>query len=149
QTALAQIVAEELDVPFNRMRMECGDTSNSIDQGLTVASRTVERAGPQLRQAAAAGRQALLKLASPRLGAPAENLAVTDGVVSVTGSPAKKVSYAELVGGNRSNVKITATGAGWDLKVAPEVTPKDPKNYKIVGTSVQRMDLPPKFTGEF
>ena len=54
----------------------------------------------------------------------------------------------ELVGGKRFDVKITATGTGWDLKVAPEVTAKDPKDYKIVGTSVPRMDLPPKFTGE-
>src|SRR5580700_1633535 len=70
QTALAQIVAEELDVPFARILMETGDTAKTVDQGLTVASRTVERAGPQLRQAAAAGRQALLQLASVRLNAP-------------------------------------------------------------------------------
>jgi len=102
-----------------------------------------------MRQAAAAGRQALLKLASDRLGSPADALQVTDGVVSVTASPAKKISYADLVGGKRFNVKIVATGTGWDLKVAPEVPAKDPKSYKIVGTSVPRMDLPPKFTGEF
>ena len=149
QTALAQIVAEELDVPFGRIRMETGDTAKTVDQGLTVASRTVERAGPQLRQAAAAGRQALLQLASTRLNAPAEKLQVSDGVVSVAGGAGKKVSYAELVGGKRFNVRITATGTGWDLKVAPEVKAKDPKTYKIVGTSAPRMDLPPKFTGEF
>src|SRR5580704_7540400 len=85
QTALAQIVAEELDVRFARIRMVTGDTATTIDQGLTVASRTVERAGPQLRQAAAAGRQALLQLASAQLNAPAEKLQVTDGVVSVVG----------------------------------------------------------------
>ncbi len=149
QTALAQIVAEELDVRFARIRMVTGDTATTIDQGLTVASRTVERAGPQLRQASAAGRQALLQLASAQLNAPAEKLQVTDGVVSVVGGAGKKVSYAELVGGKRFNVKITATGTGWDLKVAPEVKAKDPKTYKIVGTPVPRMDLPPKFTGEF
>lgn len=149
QTALTQIVAEELDVPVQRIIMDTGDTSKTIDQAVTAASRTVERGGPQLRQAAAAARQELLKLASSSLGAPVDKLTITDGVVSVVGNPAKKISYGKLVGGKRFNVTITATGTGWDMKVAPEVPSKDPKNYKIVGTSVPRVDLPPKFTGEF
>jgi CO/xanthine dehydrogenase Mo-binding subunit len=102
-----------------------------------------------MRQAAAAGRQALLKLAATRLDAPVDKLDVTDGVVSVANNPETKVSYAELVGGKRFDVKIVATGTGWDLKVAPDVRPKDIDKYKIVGTSVPRMDLPPKFTGQF
>ena len=149
ETALAQMVAEELDVPFNRIKMEQGDTTKSIDQASTVGSRTIERAGPQLRQAAAAAREELLKLASKRLGAPVENLTVADGVVSVVGDPSKKISYGSLIGGKRFNVKITATGSGNDLKVAPEVRAKNPKDYKIVGTSVPRVELPPKLTGEF
>jgi nicotinate dehydrogenase subunit B len=149
ETALAQIVAEELDVPFGRIRMDVGDTSKTIDQAATVGSRTIERGGPQLRQAAAAARQALLKMASARLGVSPAQLSVRDGVVSVAGDAAKSVSYASLVGGRRFGVHITATGSGWDLKVAPEVRPKDPKDYRIVGTSVPRIDLPPKFTGEF
>ena len=102
-TALAQMVAEELDVPFRQIKMDTGDTSKTIDQGMTVAARTVERAGPQLRQAAAAARQELLKLASARLQAPAEQLTVRDGVVSVAGNPAKKISYGNLIGGKRFN----------------------------------------------
>ena len=42
-TALAQIVAEELDVPFTNIKMVQGDTSTSIEQGSTVGSRTIER----------------------------------------------------------------------------------------------------------
>jgi nicotinate dehydrogenase subunit B len=149
ETALAQIVADELDVPFQKIQMDWGDTAKSVDQGMTVASRTLERAGPQLRQAAAAARQQLLKLAAARLEVPAAQLAVRDGVVSVTGNPGKKISYGELIGGKRFNLKITATGEGWDMKVAPEARAKDPKDYKIVGTSVPRIDLPPKLTGEY
>ncbi|PYS14584.1 MAG: hypothetical protein DMG15_07645 [Acidobacteria bacterium] len=149
ETALAQIVADELDVPFQKIQMDWGDTAKSVDQGMTVASRTLERAGPQLRQAAAAARQQLLKLAAARLEVPGERLTVRDGVVSVTGNEGKKVSYGELIGGKRFNLKITATGEGWDMKVAPEARAKDPKDYKIVGTSVPRIDLPPKFTGEY
>src|SRR5215472_14598750 len=148
-TSLSQIVAEELDTPFGRIRMETGDTEQTIDQAATVGSQTIRRAGPQLRQAAAAAREALLKLAAARLNAPVEKLVVTDGVVSVSGNPPQKVSYGQLVGGKRFDVTIEATGTGGDMKVAPQAKAKDPKNYKIVGTSVRRVDLPPKFTGEF
>jgi nicotinate dehydrogenase subunit B len=146
ETALAQIVAEELDVPFNKVHMLSLDTAKAIDQGITAGSRTIERAGPQLRQAAAAARQELLKLASERLGSPAERLSVTNGVVS---DGAKKVSYAQLIGGKRFNKKITVTESGWNMKVAPEVRAKNFKDYKIVGTSQKRVELPPKMTGEF
>jgi len=147
-TALAQIVAEELDVPFDKIKMDSGDTSRTIEQGSTVGSRTIERAGPQIRQAAAAARQELLKLAAARLNAPVDKLAVTDGVVAVAADPAKKVSYGQLIGGKKFNTKITASGTGWDMKVAPEVKAKNPKDYKIVGRSIRRVELPAKVTGE-
>jgi nicotinate dehydrogenase subunit B len=148
-TALAQIVAEELDVSFNKVYMDSGDTDKAVDQGVTAAARTVERGGVQLRQASAAARQELLKLASARLDSPVDKLTVTDGVVSVVGNPSKKIAYGDLLGGKRFNIKITAAGIGWDMKVAPEVPAKNPKEYKIVGKSIPRVDLPEKFTGEF
>src|SRR6202007_2797031 len=134
-TSLGQIVAEELDVPVTRIRMEIGDTTGTVDQGRTSASRTLERAGPQLRQAAAAARQELLKLAATRLGTPVEQLTVSDGVVSVAGNAAKNVSYGGLIGGRHFNVQVAASGEGWDLNMAPEVHPKNPKDYKVVETS--------------
>ncbi len=148
-TALAQIVAEELDVSFNKVYMDSGDTDKAVDQGVTAAARTIERGGVQLRQASAAARQELLKLASARLDSPVDKLTVTDGVVSVVGNPAKKIAYGDLLGGKRFNIKIVASGVGWDMKVAPEVPAKNPKDYKIVGKSIPRVDLPEKFTGEF
>ena len=148
-TALAQIVAEELDVAFNKVYMDSGDTDKAVDQGVTAAARTVERGGVQLRQASAAARQELLKLASARLDSPVDKLTVTDGVFSVIGNPAKKIAYGDLLGGKRFNIKIVAAGVGWDMKVAPEVPAKNPKDYKVVGKSIPRVDLPEKFTGEF
>src|SRR4026208_814233 len=94
-TALAQFVAEELDVPFDKIKMDSGDTSRTIEQGSTVGSRSIERAGPQIRQAAAAARQELLKLAATQLNAPMEKLTVANGVVSVAGQGSKKISYGE------------------------------------------------------
>ena len=148
-TALGQIVAEELDVAISTINMVIGDTTRSVDQGRTSASRTLERAGPQMRQAAAAARQELLQRAALRLGAPAGQLIVADGVVSVAGNAASNISYAALVGGQRLDTKVAASGEQWDLRIAPEVTSKDPKDYTIVGTSVPRFDLPPKLTGAF
>ena len=148
-TALAQIVAEELDVSFSKVYMDSGDTDTAVDQGITAAARTVERGGVQLRQASAAARQELLKLASARLDSPVDKLTVTDGVVSVIGDPSKKIAYGDLLGGKRFNIRITAAGIGWDMKVAPEIPAKNPKDYKVVGKSIPRVDLPGKFTGEF
>jgi CO/xanthine dehydrogenase Mo-binding subunit len=149
ETALAQIVAEELDVPFSRMHMEAGDTSKTVDQAVTAASRTIERAGPQLRQAAAVARLELLRLGSERLNTPVEQLTVNDGMISANGDPARKISYAELIGNKRFNVTMPTSGAGWDLKISPNVPVKKVSDYKVVGTPVKRTDLPAKFTGEF
>jgi CO/xanthine dehydrogenase Mo-binding subunit len=149
QTALGQIVAEELDIPFARLKMDLGDTAKTVDQFLTAGSRTISGAGPQLRQAAAAARQELLKLASTRLDTPVSQLVVNAGVVSSLTDPSKKVSYGKLVGGKRFDVRIKASGTGMAMVLAPDVRAKDPKDYKIVGTSVPRVDLPEKFAAKY
>ena len=148
ETALAQIAAEELEVSWQRVKVVMGDTAFTVDQSATGGSRTIERAGPQIRQAAAAARKELLRLATERLGARPETLKVNNGVVSVQGDPKKTISYAQLIGGRRFNVKIRAEGAGAELKLAQDVKPKSAKEYKTVGTPVPRFDLPPKLTGE-
>ena len=66
----------------------------------------------------------------------------------IAGDNGKKVSYGELIGGKKFNTKITATGTGGEMKVAPEVKAKDPREYKIVGQPVKRVELPAKVTGE-
>src|SRR5215472_755211 len=72
ETALAQIAAEELDVSWKHVKVVMGDTALTVDQSATGGSRTIERAGPQIRQAAAAARKELLRLAAEKLGAPAD-----------------------------------------------------------------------------
>ena len=93
-TALRQIVAEELDVPIARIELIEGDTALTPEQGSTWGSLSIQVGGMQLRQAAAAARQALLAEAAKKLGT--SDLTVADGVISGGG---KKVSYAELIGG--------------------------------------------------
>ena len=136
-TALQQIVADELDVPMNRIEMIQGDTLLTPDQGKTWGSLTIQVGGMQLRQAAAAARAALVDDAAKALGVPAAQLSVADGVISGSG---KTVTYAELVGGKSFSIKL-------DPK--QPVKEKDPNDYKIVGKPVARLDIPDKLTGKF
>ena len=149
ETALAQIAADELDVPFARVHMQMGDTAKTVDQGRTAGSNTIQAAGQHLRQAAAAARVELLKMASARLEVPVDRLTVTDGVISDTSNPSKSVSYASLVGGRRFNITIPVTGQQGGLQVAPAIKPKKYTEYKVVGTSVKRVELPSKLTATF
>ncbi len=86
RTALAQIVAEELDAPLERVRLVMGDTGRAPDEGYTAGSMTVRMGGGQLRKAAAEARLALLERAAEQLGAPREQLEAHDGMISVRGS---------------------------------------------------------------
>jgi nicotinate dehydrogenase subunit B len=135
RTALAQMCAEELDVPFNSVSLITGDTQLTPDQGNTWGSLTIQSAGIQIRNASATARNALLEEAAKKLNVKKEDLTIADGVVSGGG---KKITYAQLIGGK-----------SFSLKVDEKAKAKDPKNYKLVGKSVARVDIPDKVTGKF
>ena len=136
KTALAQIVAEELDMPIDHIQMVMGDTALTPDEGYTAGSTTIQFGGFALRQASAEARAALLDLAADRLDAAIEELIVRDGVISVNHHPDRTITYAELLGGKKFNRRIT-------LK-APL---KRPEEYHIVGQPIPRLDLPRKISG--
>src|SRR5207237_9278587 len=92
RTALSQIVAEELDVPFSSVEMIMGDTAIVPDHGPTVGSGTIRDAGALLRQASAEARQALVGLAAKQLNAPVDQLVVRDGIVGLNDGSARSVS---------------------------------------------------------
>ena len=95
-TALAQIAAEELDLPLARVRMISGDTGRTPNEGQTAGSQSVENSGTALRLAAAEARAMLIEQAAKRLGAGAETLKVADGVISAPDG--RKVAYGEIAG---------------------------------------------------
>jgi len=136
-TALAQIVAEELEVPFDRVHMVMGDTGRTPDEGYTAGSMTIQSSGAALRKAAAEARQALLELASARLDAALDELIARAGIISITGHPDRSVSYAELIGDKLFN-----------RLVSDAINLKSPQSYHIVGASTPRVDLLGKFTGQ-
>ena len=90
----------------------------------------------------------LVEMASARLGVPADRLQVTDGVVAVSGDPARKLSYGELIGGRYFDLPMKWNGKlGNDLVAEGQAKPKPPSAYKIVGTSPPRFDVPAKVFG--
>jgi nicotinate dehydrogenase subunit B len=137
-TALLQIAAEELDLDMSQISSVRNDTHVTPNQGATVASAAIERGGPTIRAAAAEARQALLTLASRRLGAPADRLAVSSGVVSVGGDVARSVKYGDLLGDTPFSVTFTGN--------APQ---KPIAQYKIVGARHPRLDLPDKVSARY
>ena len=137
RTALAQIVAEELDVSFERVQMVMGDTERTPDEGYTAGSMTINSSGSALRNAAAYARRLLLEMAAKRLKARPEELTVQDGMIALVRLPERKISYAELMGGKPFNQEV------------PEnVLLKDASTYTVVGTSSPRTDIPGKVSGQ-
>ena len=136
RTALAQIVAEELNVPFDRVQMVMGDTALTPDEGYTAGSMTIQYGGFALRHASAEARQALLEQASDSLDASLDELVIREGIISVRDDPARSISYAQLMGGKRFNRRITL-----------QAPLKRPEEYTLVGQPVRRVDLPGKVTG--
>jgi nicotinate dehydrogenase subunit B len=142
--AIAQMVAEELDVPFKVVKVVMGDTATSVNQGGASGATGVQNGGKQLRAAAAEARRVLVELAAEKLGVPAERLSVDGGVVHTGTEMANSVSYAELIGGRYFNVALAWNGKIGNPLYAPgKAKPKDPKNYKIVGQPIKREDVAP------
>ncbi len=133
-TALAQIAAEELDLPLFRISMISGDTGQTPNEGMTAGSLSIEHSGAALRFAGAEVRAILLELAAKKLGVPEDSLTVADGVIGA--SDGRKLGYGELA--READLKREATG---------RARPKNPGAHKIVGKSIPRGDIPNKVTG--
>jgi nicotinate dehydrogenase subunit B len=137
QTALTQIMAEELDVDFDQITMVMGDTDKALRQGRTSASDTIQIWSHFQRRAAAEARRFLVNQASDKLGVPAAELKVEKGIVISKSDPSKKASYGELIGSGR-----------FELPVPKEIAMKKPAEFRLVGKSIPRVDIPPKVFAE-
>ena len=136
-TSWAMMAAEELDVPFQSVELKFGDTAETPDQGGTGNSNGVAAVYGPLRQAAATARQALLQMASTKLGVPVASLAVADGVVTVTGTT-RSATYAELIGDKK-----------FDIKFSDKAPVKDPSQFSIIGKiNPQRPEIAQIATGK-
>jgi isoquinoline 1-oxidoreductase len=136
-TALAMMLAEEMDVPLASVDMVMGDTALCPYDAGTFGSRSIKYFGPPMRQAAAEARGVLVRLASAKLGAPEDALATKDGAVYIAKSPSKKVTYADLIGGKRIEVR---------LEKKPPIKPIS--KHTVSGRPTPRIDGREKVTGE-
>ncbi|TMH21089.1 MAG: twin-arginine translocation signal domain-containing protein [Betaproteobacteria bacterium] len=140
--AIAQIVADELDVDVAKVDVVMGDTALTCNQGGASGSTGIQTGARPLRSAAAEARRLLVQSASQKLGLPVEQLRVDDGVVSAVSDPRKKASYAELIGGRHFHHQVEwnkQIGNPMDIKV--QATPKSPADYRVVGKSLRRRDV--------
>jgi nicotinate dehydrogenase subunit B len=136
-TSLAMEMAEELNVPFEKVKMVMGDTDLCpYDQG-TWGSMSTRSFGPRMRSAAAEARGVLIGMASTQLGVPASQLEVRDGVITDVKNPKNKISYGQLAKGKKIEKFL-------DDKPAPE----DFSKFTYVGKPMKRADAYLKVTGK-
>ena len=143
-TSFRQLMADEMDMAYDKTTCIMGSTDNTVDQGGSGGSTAMERDAWPMRRAAAEARRVLLEMASVRLGVSTDNLTVNAGVIAVKSDPSKTVTYGQLVGGKRFNVTLTGNNVNAATGVA-KVKPVG--EYKIVGQSPQRYDIPAKVDG--
>ncbi|NLS01725.1 molybdopterin-dependent oxidoreductase [Rhizobium sp. P38BS-XIX] len=133
-TALAQIAADELDVEMAQIRMISADTSRGPDEGYTYGSQSIEQSGSALRAAAAQARAVLVAAAAQRLNVPPSTLAVDSGVIrQIPSGP--HISYGEIA---VSEINLL------DRDVSAGSQAKAKQDYRLVGHTVARIDLPGK-----
>jgi nicotinate dehydrogenase subunit B len=134
-----QLVAEELVVPMNRVRLVQCDTSLTPDQGTTSGAQSHPANFNQanLALAGATAREALVRMAAERLGVPVEQLAVGDGAVFVRTTPGQRVGYGDLVGGRRFGINLS-----------PAAKRRQPSEWTVLGKPVPRVDMPAMVTAE-
>ena len=139
-TAQMQLVAEEVCVPLSRVRLIQCDTSVTPDQGTTSGqqSHPTNFNHTNLALAGATARQALIRLASDKIGAPVSDLVARDGVVALKSDASRSLAYGDLIGGQRFNLQLDRAAAR-----------KHPREWTVLGTPVPRVDMRDMVTGQF
>jgi nicotinate dehydrogenase subunit B len=135
-TALAQMLADEIDTPLESVEMVMGDTARCPWDGGTWGSTSIRGFGPPLRAAAAEARRVLLELAAEQLQVPQERLVAENGAVYAKQQRDKRVTYGALAQG-----KTIARRA----KDKPAL--KSPSEFKLIGRPFSRRDSGEKVTG--
>jgi isoquinoline 1-oxidoreductase beta subunit len=137
-TGLAQIAAEELEIPWERLEVIHASTNRGDDNNrLTAGSTTIKSLYEPLRQGAATLREMLRTQAAVYLNLPAEQLVASDGGFELIGDPDTRVSYGTLV----------ADGVDWQVP-KEDVPLKPTSEFQVIGRSLPRVDARIKVTGQ-
>ncbi len=136
-TSLAQMLAEELDVPLESVQMVMGDTDLCPWDMGTFGSLSTRSFGPKLVAAAAEARAVLMELGAEALRVPVNRLGSKNGFVFDKKNPENKISYSDLTRGKRIERHLVKT-----------IPFKPVSEYTISGKPVPRMDAFEKVTGK-
>jgi CO/xanthine dehydrogenase Mo-binding subunit len=143
-TSFRQLMSDELDIAFEQTACIMGSTDITVDQGGSGGSTAMERDSWPMRRAAAEARRVLLEMASARLGAPVDQLAVSNAVITVKADPSKRVTYGELIAGKKFNIAMSGANVN---AVAGIAKAKPVQELKYTGQSPPRDDIPAKVDG--
>jgi nicotinate dehydrogenase subunit B len=128
RTAVAQIAAEELDMPLERVDVVLAETGRTPDERYTAGSASIEQSAMSVRYAAAAARQKLLILAAAQFKTTPSQLTLRDGAVHTTNG--RQLSFTQLLGGQQLTDEV---------RLPIRLKPKS--EYRYVGRPVPRTDI--------
>ena len=134
KTALLQVAAEQLDVPFAALKLVTADTARTANEGYTSGSQSMQESGTAILHAAAQARAILVGEAARRFGVSPDQVKTEDGVARAPDG--RTLRYGELVSNELLHVQAQ-----------PQSPLKDPASFKIMGRPQQRVDIPAKVTG--
>jgi nicotinate dehydrogenase subunit B len=137
-TAQTQLVAEELCVRLDRVKLIQCDTSVCPDEGTTSGSQSTPTNfnSKNLAQAAATAREALLAIAAKQWGESVDELTASEGVIAAKNG--RRVRYEELIGSKRFDITLDAN-----------VRRRTPSQWTTLGKPVASLDRPALMTGSF
>lgn len=134
-TAIAQIAAEELDLPLHRIDVLAGDTDTGPDELYTSSSLSIMVSGASVRLVCAEARALLCERAALRLNCAPDDLDVRDGGFVKDGEPTG-LSYWSVAG-----------EVDWSREASGRASAKPVERYSVVGQNAARRDLPAKVAG--
>ncbi|HKQ24298.1 MAG TPA: xanthine dehydrogenase family protein molybdopterin-binding subunit [Burkholderiales bacterium] len=139
-TGLAQLVAEELECDWSKVRPEYADVNEHVRRNRifkdmsTGGSRGIRDSQEYVRQAGASAREMLVAAAAQEWGVPASECKAAKGVITHTSG--KRTTFG----------KVAAAASKLEIPKEPKL--KDQKDWKLIGTSPARFDIPDKTTGK-
>jgi nicotinate dehydrogenase subunit B len=134
KTALLQVAAEQLDVPFAALKLVTADTGRTANEEYTAGSQSMQESGTAIMHAAAQARAILVAEAARRFGVNPDQVKTEDGLARAPDG--RTLRYAELVSDQFLHVQAQ-----------PQSPLKDPASFRIVGRPQPRVDIPAKVTG--
>lgn len=140
-TGLAQLVAEELECDWANVTTEYPTPATNLQRGRvwqsfsTGGSRGIRESHEYVRQGGAAARMMLITAAAEAWGVPASECQVNNGTITHQGS-GRSTTYGQVA------------EAAAKLEVPTEIQLKDPKDWKLAGQPVKRLDTAEKLTGK-